>query len=302
MIFHENLLDDLIDLKKSIDHEVIVLSNKKMETSLASYSPWLCGLVQNEGDYSFHPVYNHQPSKGEILSDPETLKNLDDFLRKDGALVWDLSEEKTGISDKKVTDIGLMDPISAQIIEFYEISKAEIKKGPLFSKGFDDIVDVVVPVSAPNYKSYSYSTILARGAIFIEVPYTRKYGQLLFEMSLVHELGHQILFLLQCTDTLIHEKDILTPIWSGIRQQSRPAIKAMHGLVALSFMLNYIGYKLKKAEMSTTEMEILHTYHSDYLNKAKETSDAIKNNCSLTELGEQVHLELSQIALKDELV
>ena len=302
MIFHENLLDDLIDLKKSIDQQVIGLTNEKLGTLLTSYSPWLCVLVQNEGDNSFHLVYNHQPSKGEILSDPQTVKVLDDFLRTDGALVWDISEEKTGISDKKVSDIGLMDPIAPELIEFYETSKAEIKKGPLFSKGFDDIVNVIVPVSAPNYKSYSYSTILARGAIFIEIPYAREHGQLLFEISLVHELGHQILFLLQCTDTLIHEKDMLTPIWSGIRQQSRPAIKALHGLVALSFMLNYIRYKLKDSKMLSDEVEVLRTYHNDYLKKARETSDAIKSNCALTELGEQVHLELSHIALNGELV
>jgi len=279
----ENIAGSIPDLKTRVDKEVLV----QIEKRNLDYNPWLCFLVHH--DTAFHQAFSHKYPCSGLLSDRKKLNEVSEFLLLTG--VWEKSELVTGVNLRRVKSFKVKKYVSDWEIELHNSVLENISSEPLFGRFIKRVVNVVVPVLDKEFENYAFSTILARGAILISIP-SHDLRSIIYELNLVHEFAHQILYLLQCVDTIIEEDQIFKPIWSGIRQQNRPAIKTLHGLVAMVVLINHIEFMLN-GNHDHKEIVFLKNHYRNYFKKALESVESLES-IRFTEFGLDLFIELKE--------
>ena len=83
----------------------------------------------------------------------------------------------------------------------------------------------------------SYSSPKLFGTIFVN-PGVVDFGVVELANSIVHEMGHQALFVETARDRLIPD-EFTKPVFSPFKNESRPAIAALHALVAMARMIKF---------------------------------------------------------------
>jgi hypothetical protein len=99
-----------------------------------------------------------------------------------------------------------------------------------------DLILNLVPIESTRNTDtdYGMSVIWLKGAVFFE---KRQFRTLSYRMeNLAHELAHQIIINYQLSDLLV-EDDLSSEVYSAIRKKNRPALAALHGGAALTYML-----------------------------------------------------------------
>ena len=138
----------------------------------------------------------------------------------------------------------------------------------------------------------AFSTYRMMDSIFI-IPniYSSQYPEIDYGIHLIHELGHQILYIWQTYDPLILNSHN-TSAYSGVRKTYRPALASLHSAVALAFMLKLC----KSMESSNIFLNIEKKYIINKIKKfrinLKQNLDSIMERCSLTQTGRSILLEM----------
>lgn len=125
---------------------------------------------------------------------------------------------------------------------------------------FDSIVQSIVPICRRADCSESGNAVSSRhalGIIFASVDTSDEYPDLALNIDFSHELGHQLLFMIQHAGNLFQE-DVM--VYSPVRKTMRPAIRSLHAAVAMGNMI-----ECTKALLATEEIESRQNYLANLL-------------------------------------
>ena len=92
-----------------------------------------------------------------------------------------------------------------------------------------------------NFIGGASSNINYIGLITMSLRKEQNCNEFELSTSLVHEMAHNCLYLIQKGDPLIAEECLEVEVFSGVLNRSRPALKALHAAVALAYMINYFS-------------------------------------------------------------
>lgn len=161
---------------------------------------------------------------------------------------------------------------------------------------FESIISEICPI-APSRSNkikcdFGFSDLRVIGTIFTSVRDSKNFIYNTAQ-SLIHELGHNVVFLFQSGQDLFEDKST-THIYSGIRKVERPIYGAFHGVVALAYMK-----VLAKANLEGNNFEFisemdLNQLYSAYAEGIRQGLSALDSS-KLTKLGETILSELACI-------
>lgn len=157
---------------------------------------------------------------------------------------------------------------------------------PRLNRIFESVVEMVIPTRFKSKinEGIGLSTFEIPGAIFINLDAIPDIFNLL--LSMVHESAHQVLMIYQHGDPII-KGDILTPVFSGIRQMNRPAILAFHAIFAMTYMSELISKSLEFNNPLFKKEDQMNIF-VDVLNKIYQTLISLKKNCEFTDIGGRI--------------
>ncbi|MCB9025397.1 MAG: hypothetical protein H6625_03695 [Bdellovibrionaceae bacterium] len=173
---------------------------------------------------------------------------------------------------------------------------------PSISTIFSELIYQIVPlVPKKNYSKIrqngsGFSTHEFRGVIFLSLAVNTSISRFENLLNLVHELAHQVLFLYQCSDSIIAD-DLYKSVYSVIRKTERPAIQSFHALVASAYMLQFC------LDISHIQSEIVETNYfksrvSELKNYLYEGLNAFEN-INFTKTGDCIYSEISKLLFND---
>ena len=115
-------------------------------------------------------------------------------------------------------------------------------------------------------------------------------------IDLVHELGHQSLFVWQSVDDLL-TTDPSAPVYSLIRKGYRPAQQTYHGAVALAFMLNFVR-AYPDVPGCQEVAAIRGSWYRDSLNASLGMAlESLRRECQFTDIGKAMFDEMDALVL-----
>lgn len=110
--------------------------------------------------------------------------------------------------------------------------------------------------------------------------------------AIVHELGHNVFFLLQSGMLPIEKSSWDKKIFSGVRKELRPAYASLHAIVALMYMLDFTNSLISKSanNFSSNIVNELRLKEESYSNDLKQGLQAL-SEIELTPLGKAICYE-----------
>ena len=127
-----------------------------------------------------------------------------------------------------------------------------------------------------------------KGGVFLSLPENFETRRINLALNVVHELGHQVLMVLQdCDDILV---DINEPIYSSIRKERRPAIMSYHALVATYYMLFFCMH-ISRSLLTVEETRFLSEKYLE-LRSAFFSGAFAMRNAEMTSLGFSIFDEM----------
>ena len=257
----------LKELGNTFKAKTVQLVNSLLNANYKGYSPWMSNLAHLHNLSSLFVVDDC------ILQDPSYSEKLEPCY---------LTSE-----NDKCLSLGNM---SAQELDLLNKALSIVKESNTdIAELFSEVVKHVVPINTAKMKARNnigFSTHLAKGSIFLSVPSTT----LPLVINIVHELGHQCLYLYQTADPIIAQ-GLDTPIFSYVRKTHRPAIQSFHATVALAFMVRF----LKQIQPSRGEksycQHVLQRLRSDFKRSLDEYDSVV-----FTELGQVLYEDMREYA------
>ena len=229
-----NSLVNISQVKSAVQMQSLLGAEKKLHKSFCQYRPWMSAVD------SLHELQelDECPSSGLLNKDHKRI-DLMRGLFSDAYGMSEVSSYQTGFQMMLSNDAGFK-----QNVETHEASLNLILKSSMGSR-FSQVVQEVNLVTSDSgsiedlrLHGSGFSTHKYRGGIFISAP---RYHMGVFEntLNLTHELGHQVLMLLQCCDDLIKNFERKT-VYSVVRREDRPAIMSFHAMVAVAYMIEWL--------------------------------------------------------------
>ena len=261
-------VNKLKELGNAFKAKTLQLVNSVLNTDYKGYSPWMSNLAH--------------------LHDLSSLFEIDDCILQDRSCSEKLEQRYlTNDSDKELS-LGNM---SAQELELLNKALDTVQEGDTdIAKLFSEVVKHVVPINTGKLKYQSngvgFSTHLAKGSIFLSVP-SRK---LQLAINIVHELGHQCLYLYQTADSII-DRGLDTPVFSYVRKTHRPAIQSFHAMVALAFMVRFLSQVVPERKEKDYYQQVLQRLRSDFKRSLNEYDSVV-----FTELGQVLYEDMRAYA------
>lgn len=216
------------------------------------------------------------------MSNVEHLKSLEcQFSRKE--LILNSREanhrlEEAYLNEEIENKLSLGN-VSSKKLEIIEIAASMIcRSSGDIAKLFSNVILHIIPINTDAGKfqiiGNGFSSHLAKGAIFLSVPKMKNDNELQLAINMVHELGHQCLYIYQTADPIIAD-ELDKPIYSFVRKAMRPAIQSFHASVALAFMTKFLD-EIKNQDVAS----------SSYFTKTKEKlqSEFIRSLSSFSEV------------------
>ncbi|WP_132315232.1 hypothetical protein [Pseudobacteriovorax antillogorgiicola] len=155
-----------------------------------------------------------------------------------------------------------------QSISIFEKGISQIDFWPEWMKIlFENLIVNIVPICSHQGVECgnSFTDHNFIGTIFTSVEYDNPYPDLLLNISLAHELAHNLLMIYNTGHALF--TDPSQTAYSGIREVQRPVVAAMHSAVALMYM-SIAAFSLARGEVGARRA-FLETLQNEYRNKLK---------------------------------
>ena len=178
---------------------------------------WPLSIYLRRGISELDSKHLTSPFAGNVLKEYAALEKL--FPNYSSLLEYPVLDNQEQVFSAKLKLIEALERIKILWPEGYE----EFKKVGLGISWFSSVT------------RYSYSTPKVFGVLFIN-PIVSNFSVHTLATSIIHEMAHQALFVESAIDKLLPE-DFAKPVFSPLRKEMRPAIAALHALVAMARML-----------------------------------------------------------------
>jgi HEXXH motif-containing protein len=162
---------------------------------------------------------------------------------------------------------------------------------PSLRRLYESFIDYVVPLEGEVNRGYSNH--LARGIIFRTFPSDGDAYDVAIDLA--HELGHNVFFVWQSTDTIMDPVEHGKPVYSASRGMLRPAIQTFHGAVALAFMLFIVNALPDDPKARAAGVRRGERYGSTLPAMLDMTLRALDDQCTLTPLGRHIFEEMAAL-------
>jgi hypothetical protein len=255
--------------------------------NIADYVPWLSIIPLISEPISAQPILYPVNPRGSLVINREYLDPISDFLQDQGRPIVETSGFQQPFEVVRVfSDIAEVMPDAGNL---YWSAIELLKKVDRWYLLFTSLVDVVIPLDRQFITGLS--SHYCRGAIFIA--FFPNLGHEDLAVGLVHETAHQYLNVCESADTLIASA-IDTPVYSGVRKTTRPAIQAFHAAAALSFMLSFC-IEGTGADISGKEAAYLEAKVGGLRDALRRTIHDLSRVCKFTELGSALIAEFNDV-------
>lgn len=218
---------------------------KNLEESFPKYLPWMSNtdkIEELKHTFTFS-------SDSIVANNPALLSSLASHLRKPSrgpirrnSKIFVNTSYSAGSTDEKI---------------YNNAFSLVCSSCPLLSKLASQLCQYIVPALATEnaYRKdgVGFTSHYCKGAIFLSVPDTKDHADLELAINISHEIGHSFLIVYQSSNSIIQEHDILTPVYSVIRDQERPAIQSFHALTALVFMRYFTSKALNNTDLKAPQ-------------------------------------------------
>lgn len=143
----------------------------------------------------------------------------------------------------------------------------------------------------------AFSAISLPGVIFTEVYHkSHKFWEPNATASYLHELYHQALFMVETIDDLFKGESRKKMVFSGIMGENRPAIRTLHGFMALVLMLYVFHWYEKRGSRLKEEREFSKIGYDELLPMATHSQMSLQSILGdFTDVGSQVFQEISTL-------
>lgn len=225
-----------------------------------------------------------------VVYDQGRITRLKENLREDSIPLGQL-----GVMNQ---EMWLAKNINEKCIEEQHLQAMKYIKetSPWMFEVFQSLTRVFVPIGCPKgYAKAGFSSNLAKGFVFYWYP-DEYQEERVFEMAIdyVHEASHQLTFLLNGIDPLIKGDD-KEPVYSAIKGCERPAILALHGAIALSYMCLFrVFHRKVSGEYLFRSQKKL----KEERQKLSETIRRLQETCEFTEVGTRIMKDLEFVFKK----
>lgn len=123
-------------------------------------------------------------------------------------------------------------------VEFFKAALLLVNRWPDWLKTlFENIVQSIIPICRKADLRETGNAVSSRhalGIIFASVDPNDDYPDLALNIDFAHEVGHQLLFMVQHAGNLFLEDAM---VYSPVRKTMRPAIRSLHAAVAMGNMI-----------------------------------------------------------------
>ncbi|KAB8033642.1 HEXXH motif-containing putative peptide modification protein [Fluviispira multicolorata] len=294
-LFSENAHNNILRVKKQCEFSLLKDLNLELGTSYSTYSPLMCSIGK-WNEFHRENLFEILPSQKlfKFITDSKLLSKLEEILTSN-----DSTTPLDYIVDKENSSICFTNNNnSIQETEFINLisSASDIinRSDPLLFSLYSRMISYIFPIfhTSGENSFTAFSTYRMMDSIFISPNiYSSQYPEIDYGIHLIHELGHQILYIWQTYDPLILNSHN-TSAYSGVRKTYRPALASLHSAVALDFMLKLCHSMQNSNIFLSTENKYVAHKIEEFSPSLKQNLDSILECCSLTQKGRSILSEI----------
>ncbi|WP_186647831.1 hypothetical protein [Fluviispira vulneris] len=296
-LFSENSYNNILRIKEQCETSLLKELNVKLGSSYHEYSPLMCSIGK-WNDFHEEDLFRIFPLQKNVkcITDLNLLNKLEKiFTSEDSYLPLDY------IVDKENTRVSFSSKNFHKENEFVNLIYTAtdiIKDSDSFLfKLYERMISYIFPIFPLKGANLftAFSTYRMMDSIFISPNnYSSQYQEIDYSIHLIHELGHQVLYVWQTYDPLILNSQN-TIAYSALRKSYRPALASLHSAVALAFMLK-LCYSIDNLDNLTSEQKIyIRNRINIFLVDLKSNIKSIIDNCTLTKIGGGIILEICEL-------
>lgn len=269
----------LSDLSEKLRLNTTRRASELDSTVYRTYQPWLC--LRSLRKCNFAEALLQVPHSSSVpIADESHLLAIEQFLEENRDI---LKDHLPGNPDawQIFTDVARTRP--KMLIQFAELIEFVFKNSEFFASVYPALVSCLIPMR--QRKPQGLSNVFMRGAIFLS--FEEEYSQISLALDLVHEMGHQALFLWQSVDPLM-TSSWTEEVYSEIRREPRPAILCFHAAAALAYMWRFA--------LDSGNPDYIHDDFDISLDKVlRKAITSLRNGCDLTPLGSHLLNEFESL-------
>jgi len=228
LFFGSRATESIIPILESTNSKIVGLTNKNHDSNFNAFSPWMA--VPSRMVIS--PISSTwTPNKRYIdIAELAEIKNILISINQEDDLIPSHEQYQLKVSSLSETEAV---HFNAKITE---AEKQLCSILPHFRLLIDSLIQKYIPTESTltTGTDFGMSTLWFKGAVFFEKTQNSDLNQR--TENIAHEIAHQIIINYQLNDSLI-KGSLNERIYSGIRDEKRPAILSFHGAAALSYML-----------------------------------------------------------------
>jgi hypothetical protein len=228
LFFGPEAVDSILPIAEATNARLIQMAHQSGNAKVSRYSPWM----------AVPQTMLTKPLSTNWIPDTRTFQVVESSQIKE--ILSAIQQNVDQIPSHEGYSLGVSTMSASETENFNSrIQESEQKLCatlPHFRILLDRLIHKYIPMESTtnNQGDFGMSTLWFKGAIFFEKNQKPELDQRV--ENLAHEIAHQIILHYQLNDPLI-EGDLNAPVYSGIRQENRPAILSFHGAAALSYML-----------------------------------------------------------------
>ncbi|MCB0414344.1 MAG: hypothetical protein KDD50_08430 [Bdellovibrionales bacterium] len=253
------------------------------------YSPWICENKDLSKRVELH-----------LIDDKKILSNNPFFIQTLIQIYKTETDKPLGLLNQRTSSF-LYRPVqdvTSKTLEIFEQAHHLVCQSKLKSL-YLDFIQKIIPLEEPGTQKSTgigFSTIRSLGVVFLSLPNVAQDNQAYdLAINLAHELGHQCLYFLQLGDQII-DPNFNENIFSTIRNEYRPPIMALHGLVALTFINTMIEELLTRRGLNFIQRRFLEE-RSNLYRRLYHTAAIEFIDCPLTPFGQNLVNEIYEHSL-----
>lgn len=232
LIIGEQALSLIPEIASSLKYSTLSYAKKVDATDYPHYVPWFAARPKLARNQSDSIIYDSMPIlDGRVVVESRYLSAVQEFIFRDKNLV---ANTLIGTEEDWLVSCSVKEDRPLMIRGLNEACDNISGKSVFFEMLVRNTVEMIIPLL--QKRARGLSSDLFRGAVFLGFP--ENYSSMNLELDVVHELAHQSLALFQSVDPLF-DSDPLRPVYSYVRNNSRPAIQSLHAAAAIAFMAKY---------------------------------------------------------------
>lgn len=251
-----------------------------------NYYPWMDAYEEHKNTKLF---VKHQVL-GPLLIDSFILNEIESVYREnDNPLGLMLPEEKSFRISRFVSDENLQ-----KYVDGFELFSST---GEYWRGLYSTLCQFIVPIYSTRQNvrtgGVGFSSLRARGTIFLSLPSDVNLNQIHLAINLAHELGHQTLMIFQGADSIL-KGELTRPLYSVIRKTMRPAINSFHAVVAAAFMLKFVSDILLGNRLLPAERIYCENYRGELIECLSQGIETC-NQLQFTPIGQKLLCECKDL-------